>query len=197
MDVHKQETQVCIEDADGIVVLEQRIRTTPERFTALLGGRPRARILLEAATESEWVAQHLETLGHEVIVADPNYAAMYATRSRRVKTDRRDARTLADACRLGAYHPAHPRHHPTAAQQPLAVFAAVEQRALGPLEGAKRFDPPTWQPCKVHPDHHFQFDKAIYSLPTAYVGRQLWIRADTNFTCPRRATVSRKSSSAA
>ena len=28
------------------------------------------RILLEAATESEWVAQNLETLGHEVIVAD-------------------------------------------------------------------------------------------------------------------------------
>ena len=107
MDVHKQETQVCIEDTTGTVVLEQRIRTTPERFTALLGGRPRARILLEAATESEWVAQHLEGLGHEVIVADPNYAAMYATRSRRVKTDRRDARTLADACRLGAYHPAH------------------------------------------------------------------------------------------
>jgi transposase len=107
MDVHKQETQVCIEDADGTVVLEQRIRTTRERFTALLGGRPGARILLEAATESEWVAQHLETLGHEVIVADPNYAAMYATRSRRVKTDRRDARTLADACRLGAYRPAH------------------------------------------------------------------------------------------
>jgi transposase len=53
------------------------------------------------------VAQHLEGLGHEVIVADPNYAAMYATRSRRVKTDRRDARALADACRLGAYHPAH------------------------------------------------------------------------------------------
>ena len=100
--------QVCIEDAEGaVVVLEQRIRTTRERLTALLGGRPRARILLEAATESEWVAQHLESLGHEVIVADPNYAAMYATRSRRVKTDRRDARTLADACRLGAYHAAH------------------------------------------------------------------------------------------
>src|SRR5262249_24808183 len=106
MDVHKQETQVCIEDATGAVVLEQRIRTTRERLTALCGGRPPARILLEAATESEWVAQHLEGLGHEVIVADPNYAAMYATRSRRVKTDRRDARTLADACRLGAYHPA-------------------------------------------------------------------------------------------
>jgi transposase len=32
---------------------------------------------------------------------------MYATRSRRVKTDRRDARTLAEACRLGAYRAVH------------------------------------------------------------------------------------------
>ena len=32
---------------------------------------------------------------------------MYATRSRKVKTDKRDAPTLAEACRLGAYHPAH------------------------------------------------------------------------------------------
>ena len=64
-------------------------------------------MLLEASTESEWVARHLEALGHTVIVADPNYAPMYATRARRVKTDRRDARTLAEACRLGAYRPAH------------------------------------------------------------------------------------------
>ena len=40
-------------------------------------------------------------------MADPNYAAMYATRSRRVKTDKRDARTLAEACKVGAYRPAH------------------------------------------------------------------------------------------
>jgi transposase len=124
MDAHQQETQVCIEDAEGAVMLEQRIRTTRERFTALLGGRPRTRILLEAATESEWVAQHLETLGHEVIVADPNYAAMYATRSRRVKTDRRDARTLAAACRLGAYHPAH---RTSAAQREVRAELAVRE----------------------------------------------------------------------
>jgi transposase len=42
-----------------------------------------------------------------VIIADPGYAPMYATRSRRVKTDRRDARTLCDACRLGAYRAVH------------------------------------------------------------------------------------------
>src|SRR5215468_6157017 len=122
MDVPKQETQVCIEDTNGAVVLEQRIRTTRERFAALLGGRPRARILLEAATESEWLAPHLEGFGHAVIVADPNYAAMYATRSRRVKTDRRDARTLAAACRLGAYRGAH---RTSAAQRAVRAELAV------------------------------------------------------------------------
>jgi transposase len=32
---------------------------------------------------------------------------MYATRNRRVKTDKRDARALCEACRLAAYRPAH------------------------------------------------------------------------------------------
>jgi transposase len=63
--------------------------------------------VLEASTDSEWVARCLEGLGHEVIVADPTFAPMDATRTRTVKTDRRDARALADACLLGAYRPAH------------------------------------------------------------------------------------------
>ena len=63
--------------------------------------------MIEASTDSEWVARYLEGLGHEVIVADPNFAPMYATRTRKVKTDRRDARALMDACVLGAYRPAH------------------------------------------------------------------------------------------
>jgi transposase len=64
-------------------------------------------MLLESSTESEWVAQHLEALGHEVIVADPNYAPMYGSRSRKVKTDGRDTAALFDACRLGIYRRAH------------------------------------------------------------------------------------------
>ena len=106
IDLHKRESQLCTLAPDGSVT-EQRIVTSRERFTAVFGHRVPARILLEASTESEWVAQCLEALGHEVIVADPNYAPMYATRSRRVKTDKRDARTLAEALRLGAYRPAH------------------------------------------------------------------------------------------
>jgi transposase len=75
--------------------------------TLARGSRPHARILIEASTDSEWVARCLEALGHEVIVADPNFAPTYATRSRKVKTDRRDARALAQAGLLGAYRPAH------------------------------------------------------------------------------------------
>jgi hypothetical protein len=44
---------------------------------------------------------------NEVMVADPNFAPMYATRTRKVKTDRRDARALTEANVLGAYRPAH------------------------------------------------------------------------------------------
>ena len=63
--------------------------------------------MLESGTGSEWVAQHLEALGHEVVVADPNYAPMYGQRQRRIKTDRRDVAALAEANRLGVYRAAH------------------------------------------------------------------------------------------
>src|SRR5512142_892158 len=106
LDLHKRESQLCIGHDDGSAE-ERRIATTRERLTTVLGDRPPARILLEASTESEWVARHLETLGHAVIVADPGFAAMYATRSKRVKTDKRDARTLCEALQLGAYRAIH------------------------------------------------------------------------------------------
>ena len=114
LDLHKRESQLAINAEDGTIT-DRRIATSRARFTAVLGDRPPARILLEASTESEWVARHLESLGHDVIVADPNYAPMYANRSRRTKTDKRDARTLLDACATAAYRPAHrlsePRRH--------------------------------------------------------------------------------------
>jgi transposase len=106
IDLHKTSSQVCILTEDGEMI-ERRIKTDRESFDKLFAERPPARILVEASTESEWCARHLESLGHEVVVADPNFAPMYATRDRRIKTDKRDARALCEACRLGAYRPAH------------------------------------------------------------------------------------------
>ncbi len=105
LDLHKRESPLSIKADDGTIT-DRRIATSRDRFTAVVGARPPARILLEASTEREWVARHLESLGHEVVVADPNDEPMYANRSRRTKTDTRDARTLMDGRATGAWRPA-------------------------------------------------------------------------------------------
>src|SRR3989442_12825459 len=88
MDVGKKESQIANVTEAGELI-DKRLRTERQRLTQYFKERPLAKILIEASTISEWVARLLEGLGHEVIVADPNYAPMYAQRSRRVKTDRR------------------------------------------------------------------------------------------------------------
>jgi len=107
IDLHTKESEVRIVTADGTVVVARRIATRPDRLTAVFAGRAPMRILLETGTESEWVAQHLEQLGHTVVVADPNYAPMYGARTRRIKSDRRDVAALAEANRLGHFRAAH------------------------------------------------------------------------------------------
>jgi len=107
IDLHLRRSQIRIIDEAEQVVLDRRVDTTREALTEVFGGRARMRLLLESSTESEWVARHLEGLGHEVVVADPNYLPMYGSRSRTVKTDKRDVAALALACRRGIYRAAH------------------------------------------------------------------------------------------
>ena len=116
IDLHKKESQIRILTEAGEVV-DRRVPTSRAAFTSVFGPRTGVRVLVEASTESEWVAQHLETLGHEVVVADPNYAPMYGTRSRRIKTDLRDTVALADACRQGTYRAVHRRSAPQRVRQ--------------------------------------------------------------------------------
>jgi len=68
IDVHKGESQICIITPTG-EMLERRVATRRERFAKVLAERPRARVLIEASTESEWVARRLEELGHEAVVS--------------------------------------------------------------------------------------------------------------------------------
>lgn len=108
IDVHKKQSQICVLDAQGKLVSELRVPTTrPDLSDVLHIYAPTARVLIEASTPSEWVARHLESLGFEVIVADPNFAPMYASRHKKIKTDRRDARMLAEAAWRQTYRPAH------------------------------------------------------------------------------------------
>jgi len=71
IDVHKKDSHICIV-AEGGELIERRVRTEVGRLADMFEQRPPARILIEASTDSEWVARCLEGLGHEVVVADPN-----------------------------------------------------------------------------------------------------------------------------
>jgi len=156
----------------------RRIVTSRYRFTVVLGGRPPARILLEASTESEWVARHLESLGHEVIVADPNFAPMYATRRRGVKTDRRDARTLAEACRLGAYRPVHrasaPQRHVRAQLAVRDALIRTRTRYVSVVKALARRDG-----LRLPPGNpvHTEAKLAMRPLPTPLAGELAPLRA--------------------
>lgn len=107
IDLHLRRSQIRIIDEQEQVVLDRRVDTSRAEFDRLFARRARMRILIESSTESEWVAQHLEAIGHEAIVVDPTYAAMYGSRSRKVKTDKRDVAALALANRRGVYRRAH------------------------------------------------------------------------------------------
>jgi transposase len=123
IDLHKKESQIRIVTNSGDII-DQRIATTRDRFAHVFSGRPQMRILVEASTESEWVAQHLEQLGHEVVVADPNYGPMYGHRTRRIKTDLRDVAALTEACQHATYRLAHRR---SAQQQEVQCRLNVRQ----------------------------------------------------------------------
>jgi len=107
IDLHMRYSQIRIIDDAGVVQRDQRVVTSRQRLVAAFASHGPLRILLETGTDSEWVAQALEAAGHEVIVADPNYAPMYGEVTRHVKTDRRDVAALAEANRRGWYRPAH------------------------------------------------------------------------------------------
>jgi hypothetical protein len=62
--------------------------------------------------------------------------------------------------------------HGTTHERPLAVFETTEKPALQPLV-RERFDPPEWAEARVHPDHHVQSCKALYSVPTRHVGKRV------------------------
>ena len=69
------------------------------------------------------------------------------------------------------------RVHGTTRRAPRQVFETAEHTALLPL-APEPFDRPTWARCTVHPDHHIHFQRALYSLPTRYVGYQVDVRGD-------------------
>ncbi len=85
-----------------------------------------------------------------------------------------DARELAERwCR----HDYGARRHTRTQRLPLECFEAEEKPRLLSLP-AERYEVPQWFDPKVGRDHLAQVAKALYSLPTRFIGQRLRARAD-------------------
>jgi transposase len=69
------------------------------------------------------------------------------------------------------------RVHGTTQRRPIEVFEAEEKGCLLAAPSA-RYDVPLHADVTVGIDHHVRVDRALYSVPTAWVGRKVHARAD-------------------
>lgn len=69
------------------------------------------------------------------------------------------------------------RVHGTTRLVPRDAYEQHEKPHMQPAPTAT-FDVPAWSQHKVHPDHHVQVARALYSAPTRYIGQQLDVRVD-------------------
>ncbi len=70
------------------------------------------------------------------------------------------------------------RIHGTTRKVPRDEYLLVEKAAMlaAPTEP---FDVPSFGDAKVHPDHHIQVARALYSVPTMYLGKRVRVRTDS------------------
>jgi transposase len=108
LDVSVKETSVCIVDDAGRIVREAKVASEPEALLAVLNN-PRyrfRRIGLEAGPLSQWLYSALGEANLPVICVETRH--MRAVLKAQInKTDRNDARGIAQMMRAGLYRPVH------------------------------------------------------------------------------------------
>jgi transposase len=83
----------CTLNEEGEVIDRGRFRTSPKGVEKWFIDVPPARVAMEAGTRSIWISEHLQELGHEVIVA--NVRELRAISHSDRKSDQVDAEKLA------------------------------------------------------------------------------------------------------
>ena len=113
-------SSVCVVDGSGKIVREDKIASEPEALMAWFGwiGFKAARIGLEAGPLSQWLYAGLREAGLAVELLETRHVRT-ALETMPVKSDRNDARGIAQLMRLGWFRPVHCKS-----------IAAQEMRAL-------------------------------------------------------------------
>ena len=108
LDVSTGFTTVCIVDADGAVVADATVDSTLEAVTGFLDGVGVAieRIVREACPLSEWLFESLAEGGYPVVSLETRHL-QELLKSGINKTDRNDARGIAQAVRVKLFRPVH------------------------------------------------------------------------------------------
>jgi transposase len=123
IDVSLESSSVCIVDATGRVVREAKIASEPEALVGWfqqLGAEP-ARIGLEAGPLSQWLYAGMRDAGFAVELLETRHVRD-AFKAMPVKTDRKDARGIAQLMRLGWFRSVHCKSLP--AQETRALLTA-------------------------------------------------------------------------
>jgi transposase len=123
IDVSLECSSVCVVEASGKIVREGKVASEPEALIAWLGslGFGFERIGLEAGPLSQWLYAAMRDAGLAVEPLETRHVRD-AFKAMPVKTDRNDARGIAQLMRLGWFRPVHCKS--LAAQEVRALLTA-------------------------------------------------------------------------
>jgi transposase len=123
LDVSLELSSVCIVDERGTIISEAKVASEPEALIGFLRTREVkiGRVGLEAGPLSQWLHAGLVGAGFEAVLLETRHVKA-ALSAMTVKTDRRDARGIAQLLRLGWYRPVHAKS--TSAQEVRSLLTA-------------------------------------------------------------------------
>jgi transposase len=108
LDVSLKETSICILDETGAVLRELKVPNHPEDLIRILGdpALQLVRIGLEAGPLSQWLFSGMVEAGLPVICIETRHAKAFL-KAQINKTDRNDARGIAQMMRVNLFRPVH------------------------------------------------------------------------------------------
>jgi transposase len=123
IDVSLESASVCVVDAAGRIVCEAKVACEPEVLITWFSklDLPMTRIGLEAGPLSQWLYAGMRDAGLPVELLETRHVRD-AFKAMPVKTDRKDARGIAQLMRLGWFRPVHCKSLP--AQELRAILTA-------------------------------------------------------------------------
>lgn len=140
LDVSVKETAVCVVDEAGTVICEQKVPSEPDDIVTLLTsvGVDYGRIGIEAGPLSQWLVNGLAEAGLPVICVETRHMKSLLKAQQVNKSDRHDARGIAQMMRVGLFKPVHVKTLASQEQRMLLTARKLVQRKMLDVEGDLR-----------------------------------------------------------